>query len=62
MKKEKFELKVVDYHNGVTDKVIEISSLSELKKFRDNNSYNAVWIDFDNGILWVTKYSRFSQR
>jgi hypothetical protein len=56
------KLKVIDYHKGNTDTTLQISTLLQLEKFAKVNGYKAVWIDFDNKILWVTSYRKFSQR
>ncbi len=61
MKKILFSFKVIDYHKGDTHRTLDISTLQELKKFKDNNAYKQVWPDFDNGILWVTEYRKFSE-
>jgi hypothetical protein len=55
-------LQVIDYHKGKTGKNLNVATLSKLEKFASKNGYKAVWIDFDNKILWVTSYKKFSQR
>ncbi len=57
-----FKFNVIDYNEGDTKKVLYISTLQELKNFKEENDYKQVWTDFNSGILWVTKYGRFSQR
>lgn len=54
--------KVIDYNYGNTGQTISINTLLQLKKYAQENGYNAVWPDFDHEILWVTKYNKFTQR
>lgn len=59
---KKFEFKIIDYHKGDTKKTLTVSTIEQLRKFKNNNVYKQVWTDFDNMILWVTEYHKFAQR
>jgi hypothetical protein len=58
----KMIFQIIDYHKGHTNKELKAVSLTKLKKFCEKEGYKAVWIDFENLILWVTTYKTFTQR
>lgn len=61
-RKKTYTFDVIDYNAGFVGETIKLTSLAELEAYAKRKEYKLTAPEFKTGVLWVTKYSRFSQR
>ena len=58
-----YEFEVKNYNGGIIYEKQKFEKLDEIEQWlKDNKLSPIAWIDYKNKIMWVTIYSRFSQR